>query len=566
MTSTRRIGHQAVRNPGIAPIWLDGLPEKNISVLIRLWYEQNTGRELDEAQSDLVAGQVHGHPIAAKLASGLVAEFGAEYLERYPSEYVSLRRDLTKKFLLDMELKDSTSHILKALAAAESPLPVSVVHSVLEIDDIEFHNGISQATSAGLISLTDGRLSIHPLISEHFWNLLHREDYSTFLSKLAVEVHSFASEREAGSPEFILLVPVIFRLYAAAGDWETARNVRSDLQGELERVAIFHYRRRNYDLAWEYIELALQGFYSNWRMSLYKARILIRRERWDEADEILDGILADRPNDRATLHAKGWGLLRQERFEEAIKTFATVIAQSNHVASLRDAAECLHKLERNDEALQFLARAKRVESDNPYVLDLEARILEERGDFEAAYESAYVAMLRDPNNWAFHHRLGQIRVRQRRMTEAVDHLQRAIELDQAQFTPLNSLAAALLDLGQIQQVEDLVPNLEQNASTINNLSLLEHLRARILIESGKISEGCSLLSREISRRRNLVPNLGLFADAKIKEYNNLRLEFPALSAVALEEANNRVTRGLQIENQNPYLLELFSRIEAIRSA
>ena len=278
-------------------------------------------------------------------------------------------------------------------------------------------------------------------------------------------------------------------------------------------------------MAWDYIQYALQGNDPSWRMQLYKARILIRRERWEEADASLENILRERPTDRAALHAKGWRLLRQDRFAEAIEVFTKVIAREEHVSSLRDAAECLHRLNRNDEALEFLTRAKRVESDNPYVLDLEARILEERGEFDLAYQSAYVAMLRDPNNWAFHHRLGQIRVRQRRPGEAVDHLRRASELDQDQFTPIHALAAALLDLGEIQQAEDLVLPLTQNASTRNNTQLLEHLKARVLIERGDITGGCDILKGEIIRNHNLVPNLGLLANAKVKEATNIRAEF-----------------------------------------
>ena len=231
MTSTRRLAPRTVRSPGITTIWLEGMPDDSISVLVRLWYELNTGKEMETAQAALVAAQLYGHPIAAKLAAGLVAEYGVEYLERYPSEYVSLRRDLTKELLLDMELKESTSNIMKALAAADSPLPTSVIYSVLEINEDDFHSAISQATSAGLISLSDGQLRIHPLISEHFWNLLHRDDYGSYLTKLAAEVHSYANEAGAGSAEFCLLVPVIFRLYATAGDWEncsqyTARSSR----------------------------------------------------------------------------------------------------------------------------------------------------------------------------------------------------------------------------------------------------------------------------------------------------------------------------------------------------
>ena len=93
---------------------------------------------------------------------------------------------------------------------------------------------------------------------------------------------------------------------------------------------------------------------------------------------------------------------------------------------------------------------------------------------------------------------------------------------------------------------------------------MEHLRARILIEQGDIDGGSQLLEREISRRRNLLPNLGLYADAKLRDFTQLRLEYPATSTIALEKAANAVARGLEMERDNPFLVELQQRVEAMR--
>ena len=93
MTSTRRISAQTIRNPGIATIWLEGLPIEHVASLVRLWYEIDAGKELDLDDATLVANQIHGHPIAAQLAASLVSQYGVEYLQQDAGEYVSLRRD-----------------------------------------------------------------------------------------------------------------------------------------------------------------------------------------------------------------------------------------------------------------------------------------------------------------------------------------------------------------------------------------------------------------------------------------------------------------------------------------
>ena len=562
MTSTRRIAAQAIRQPGIATIWLEGLPEEHIVSLVRLWYELDAGQELEPDEASLVAQQVHGHPIAAQLAASLASQYGVDYLRQNTWEYVSLRRDLAKQMLLGMTLRPSTLSLMKALAAADDALPAVVLSRVLDADNAEFHRAVSQATSAGLVTTRRRGLRIHPLIAEHFGNILHREDYRHLLLPLARAAHDYAMTLNIGSADFSLFVPVVFRLYASAGDLETARSLRRDLHGELEAAAVFHYNRRNYDLAWDYVQLALDAVPSSWRMMLYKARILIRREEWDEADEALNELLRVRPHSRSALHAKGWRLQRQGQFSEALKVFARVITQRDHVASLRDAAACLHALSRDDEALEFLSRAKSIDIDDPYVLDLEAQILEDKGSLESAYESAYLAMLRDPVNWAFHHRLGRIRVRQRRHEEGIVHLERAVEVDPNQFTPLHALIAAMLDSSRADDAEGALRTLEGKTVNARDRALVEHLKARVLIVRGKLEEGAKILEEEIRRNRNLLPNLGLYAEAKVSEFDRDRSEFPTRAGVALERANSAVKRGLRQEPGNDILAELQMKIRA----
>ena len=89
------------------------------------------------------------------------------------------------------------------------------------------------------------------------------------------------------------------------------------------------------------------------------------------------------------------------------------------------------------------------------------------------------------------------------------------------------------------------------------------MRARVLIEKGYITEGCELLKREVARNHNLVPNLGLLANAKIKESMNLRIELPALSDMTLLEAKQAVNKGLEIEPENHFLAECLARIESL---
>ena len=117
----------------------------------------------------------------------------------------------------------------------------------------------------------------------------------------------------------------------------------------------------------------------------------------------------------------GVAVFAREELRSGLEVLTAVIAQSEHVASLRDAAECLYMTDRTREALAFIERAKQVESGNPFVLDLEARIHEGMGNLNQAYDALFLAMIRNPKNWGFHHRLGRLKVAQGFPEAALDH-------------------------------------------------------------------------------------------------------------------------------------------------
>lgn len=348
--------------------------------------------------------------------------------------------------------------------------------------------------------------------------------------------------------EYAELLPVIFRLYAMGGLLSRATELRSDLMGELQAAAINLYNRRNYDLADSYIEIVLQSDPGNWPMRLYKARVKVRQENWAQADKIFAEMSVERPNDIGLIHARGWRFLRERKLTEALSLFTDVLSRRPfHLASLRDAAECLYQLGRNEEALQFLAKAKTRESEDAYIFDLESRILEDMGKLEQAYEAAQRAMTRDPYKAVMHHRIGQILGKQNRTAEAIPYFQRAVELDADAFPQVNSLTSAYLDVGDVDSAEEMLASLRAVARTPINRSLAEHAIARVALARGEYEKAADILKREISLSRNLLPNLGLLAWVQIAIYDQKRNEFPALADLAIKEADAVLQRmhGLQ---------------------
>jgi tetratricopeptide (TPR) repeat protein len=366
------------------------------------------------------------------------------------------------------------------------------------------------------------------------------------------------------SPEYVSLLQVAFRSYAIAGEIEKATALRRDLSGELEATAITLYNRRDYPLADQYISLILNADPKSWRMRLYRARIRIRQENWEETERILSKMLEERPLDVGVLHAMGWSQLKQNHWSKALGMFTGIIARrEEHIASLRDAAECLHRMNRNKEALEFLARAKGIESENPFVLDLESRILEDIGELDAAFNSAELAAARDPLNDRLQNRLGIIRIKQRKPHLAISYFINAMELDPDIFSPANSLASAYLEIDEWEKAEELLPDLEKKARTPSDRALLTNAKARVAYAKKDFATSKQLLKSEIAASRNVIPNLGLLVQVQCGLFDENRLSFPAIASVELTEAENALARIAELDPSNEFL-ENFQRSVADR--
>jgi tetratricopeptide (TPR) repeat protein len=558
-TSTRRPRLDPEQLKRLDLIHVGGLSEEHTSVLVRNWYFAIYGKDIAPEDATTIAPKLFGHPIAARLVAGLLGQHSAQYLEQYPREMVALRRDLARFLLRELRLSPLSEKLMETLALAGIALPGKVVAAVGFSDD-EFQAAVEECARAGLVT-ADIMLEGHPLFQEFFWHKLHRSDYQGKAGKLAQVLRDHLKSLEKDSLEYVDFLPVAYRLFAMAGDLQSATALRSDLLGELEATALILYNRRNYALADKYIGHILDVDPKNWRMRLYRARVRVREENWVEADAILDAMLRERDGDIGAMHAKGWLRLRRKRLKEALEIFARVIARREHVASLRDAAECLHRLKRNDEALEFLKRAKARESENPFVLDLESRILEEKGELEPAFESALLASARDPLNGHLHHRLGQIRNKQGRPELAIPHFEKSIEIDSDQFSPANSLAAAYLETGRVDDAEEIFGSLVKKARTPGDHALVEHIKARLAFCNGDLVESEKILRREIDQSRNVIHNLGFLANVELVLFDQNVGSYQATAQVALAAAEDAVKKLEELDPDNQFIEKLRSGIQ-----
>ncbi len=336
--------------------------------------------------------------------------------------------------------------------------------------------------------------------------------------------------------------------------------------GELSQAAITHYNRRQFQMAEACIQEVLDSDPSNWRMRQYLARIRIRQRQWNEADDLIDTLLAERPTDVGIRHVRGWRLLREQRYEDALSVFTEVLAQREHVASLRDAAECLYRLKRVSEALVFLDKAKQIESDNPYTLDLEARIYEESGEYEQALRAANLAVVRNPGSWGLHHRRARILNALGCDAAAVVEATEAVCLDPEQFVARGTLVSFLLDSGQPSEAETHIEALDRLAANESQRQIATHLSARALYLSGDLPGSLEIVERQIRRKVNLAPSYGLLVQIRLAEYARVPDRSMASAQVLLGQARAALASCEAQSDHDPAIIgELRNRLDSLEA-
>lgn len=147
ISSTRKLDIDIADSSGITQIHINGLEPMYIATLIRLWYEITEGREIPHEDSLVVAKELHGYPIAAKIAAGLIGRYGTKVLQESPGYLTNLRRDLARNLISEVKLSNETKLLMEVLSVARTSLPASVLGKVLGLTIKDLHSAINQASA-----------------------------------------------------------------------------------------------------------------------------------------------------------------------------------------------------------------------------------------------------------------------------------------------------------------------------------------------------------------------------------------------------------------------------------
>ena len=564
MTSRRLPRLDPEQRQSVQVVRIEGIPDEHLSGLVRHWYAVETGKsEFDETRLKAFAANLCGYPLAARIAASLLAQYGIDFVLKYPREVIELRIDIATRILAEAKVSEQGVGILEALAILDTPMPSAHVATALRLSPDEFRGGVDSALSFGLLSMDGLALTLHPLVKDFYWRAIyHSEAYHDVVSRLADEGKKHLSTLEVGSEGYAKFLPTVFRLIALTGDIDGARQLRRDLVGTLLETAIQLYNRREYDTSLKYGEIILTQWPNDWRARLYRARCLTRLGRLGEAKKLLLQLHDEQPWSNPVVHALGRLEMEEDEWETALAWFSRGLRLwADHIPCLRDSAECYLRLEDLSNAEILVKRAKEVDSTNPYVLQIESQILEAQGHWEEAYAVMNLARDQDPERAAFAHRLGRIAGGRGDLRKALEHYDDALSIDEHFWEARMSKASVLIDLRELEAAAEEIDRLKHDVRG-KRVAVVDGIEAKLYLAKEDLDKARRAIGR-VGRKGSAVA-FGTRARIEMKQASiHRRNGYLKLAEQALADARSYTKSGLEHYPDNGELLQLQQELDGI---
>ncbi len=151
----------------------------------------------------------------------------------------------------------------------------------------------------------------------------------------------------------------------------------------------------------------------------------------------------------------GLAMIRERRFQEAIKNFKRVLQiNPNYSPVYNNLGEALIQLERPQEAIKYIRRSLELTPDSPEAHCNMGRIMFDTGQLNKSVEHFKKAIQLKHNFPEAYYYLGTIHFNEGRIGEAIEYYRQAIQLNPDYPAAHNNLAIALIKTGRNQEAID----------------------------------------------------------------------------------------------------------------
>lgn len=264
------------------------------------------------------------------LLGAVLIWYGYEYYLGQPQKIQKLKIGLAKQLISFAGLSESCQDYLKIVALCQSRLRneeyalafPSMKEKIATIADEAFFAGILKFDD-------DGCYKLEPLVEDFYYDLaFNSKDRKAICNVLKDFLHN--QLEGAGRDEYLRLLPAAVHIFTLSGDISGAIRLRSEFTSTIEASMWDQYNHGDYDEAMTTAEGLLNIDFENSEALYVKALCLTRFDEYDRAEEILNQLLTDDPENIARYYyALGRIQERKENFEDAIELFNIGYVEQN---------------------------------------------------------------------------------------------------------------------------------------------------------------------------------------------------------------------------------------------
>lgn len=390
-----------------------------------------------------------GYPPAIYLVAMHAKTNGLEILMADKSVLTDFQAKRFAGLIAKLDLRSEEWFVLRYLSS-ELVVPLSVIALAANLDVQEAAAIVRNLIEQSLVMVVNDQYGLSSPIRyaiERVKGNLDSAAYASICERLTKEFW----ETEDAAPS-IEVVDATLHAAARAGS--------VDLQpySDLIRVSIVHrlalecYYRREWTQALAYVERAIAM--DPWSKELLELHFksLVRLERFGEARERLDQI--KETGSRNYYYLKGFFHRKQRQHKEAVEAFQAAEALGNRSqALLRDYADSLHRLRRDEEALAKIELARRREPADIYILDLYIKIRLAMGDIGEADNALQELARYDVDQKFLHHRRATVLAKKKQWNAALTEAEIAYDSGRGTFEAHCQKIDILIELGRFDQID-----------------------------------------------------------------------------------------------------------------
>jgi len=427
MTSSRYIIFPDEYNETMYQIKIPALDDYYISEIIK----NNLPRSFADFDSDknkIFAKEMFGYPLGAKLAAFSIANKGYNYYLTQPYKIRDLKIGLAKQFISYANISEGCIEYLKINCLARSRMrneeysrafPETLPEDIAKFADEAFFAGVVKIDE-------DGCYQLEPLVSEYYYSLAFQaENKKEICEKLERFLLDAVSDKK--SPDYLRLLPSAIHILALNNKINKARELREEMTATIAASMWDQYNNRDYEdalsIAEQLISVDSSTILDEQQIdALYvKSLCLSRFEKYNEAQMILEDLIAKDNNNPRYYTALGRIEKYQEKYESAINYFNKAIKiKSRYISAYRELGECYLYLNDLSKTKSAIMEAKKIDDSNLYIILLESHVLQKEGHIEEALNLIQ-------NEFILYKNPAQVLFRQGRIHDEFGNIKDAIE-------------------------------------------------------------------------------------------------------------------------------------------